>query len=136
MDARRHQEIHDIQRRRWFHSSRVKLPLVYMSASWFLVSTYLIWSLGSKLIVPLLLIFDYCFMVFKDVQLRLALRRMCVCGNVVHMRRLLNITVSLLLVFGFLISRAVSCLTSVARCWVSWWLGAVRRTQLFYHQIP
>ena len=36
--------------KRWFHSSRVKFPLVSMSASWFLVSMYLIWILGSKLI--------------------------------------------------------------------------------------
>ena len=36
--------------RRWFHSSRVKFPLVKMSACWFLVSMYLIWFLGSKLI--------------------------------------------------------------------------------------
>ena len=35
---------------KWFHSSRVKFPLVKMSASWFLVSMYLIWILGSKLI--------------------------------------------------------------------------------------
>ena len=34
----------------WFHSSRVKFPLVKMSASWFLVSMYLIWILGSRLI--------------------------------------------------------------------------------------
>ena len=37
--------------KRWFHSSRVKFPLVSMSASWFLVSMYLIWILGSKLIL-------------------------------------------------------------------------------------
>ena len=36
---------------RWFHSSRVKLPLVKISASWFLVSMYLIWILGTKLIL-------------------------------------------------------------------------------------
>ena len=36
--------------KRWFHSSRVKFPLVSMSASWFLVSMYLIWVFGSKLI--------------------------------------------------------------------------------------
>ena len=35
---------------KWFHSSRVKFPLVSMSASWFLVSMYLIWIFGSKLI--------------------------------------------------------------------------------------
>ena len=31
--------------RKWFHSSRVKLPLVNMSANWIFVSTYLIWFL-------------------------------------------------------------------------------------------
>ena len=35
---------------KWFHSSRVKFPLVRMSASWFLVSMYLIWILESRLI--------------------------------------------------------------------------------------
>ena len=37
--------------RRWFHSSRVKLPFVSVSASWFLESTYLIWIFGIKLIL-------------------------------------------------------------------------------------
>ena len=37
--------------RRLFHSSRVKLPLVKMSASWCLVSMYLIWILQSRVIV-------------------------------------------------------------------------------------
>ena len=37
--------------KRWFHSSRVKFHLISMSASWFLVSVYLIWILGSKLIL-------------------------------------------------------------------------------------
>ena len=43
----------DVQQRerRWFHSSRVKFPLVRKSESWFWVSTYLIWILGSKLIL-------------------------------------------------------------------------------------
>ena len=31
--------------KRWFHLSRVKFPMVSMSASWFLVSMYLIWIL-------------------------------------------------------------------------------------------
>ena len=35
--------------KRCFHSSRVKFPLVSMSANWFLVSMYLIWIFGSKL---------------------------------------------------------------------------------------
>ena len=37
--------------RSWFPSSRVKLPFVEMSASWFLVSTYFIWILGSMFIL-------------------------------------------------------------------------------------
>ena len=39
------------RRRRLHQSSREKLSLVSKSASWFLVSTYLIWILGSKLIL-------------------------------------------------------------------------------------
>ena len=38
-------------RRRWSHSSRVTLPFVEMSASWFFDSTYLIWTFGSRLIL-------------------------------------------------------------------------------------
>ena len=37
--------------KRWFHSSREKFPFLSMSASWFWVSMYLIWILGSKLIL-------------------------------------------------------------------------------------
>ena len=37
------------KRRRWFHSSRVKLTSVNMSTNRFLVSTYLTWMVGSKL---------------------------------------------------------------------------------------
>ena len=37
--------------RRWFHSFFEKLPSLRMSASWFLVSMYLFWILGSKLIL-------------------------------------------------------------------------------------
>ena len=33
---------------KWFHSSRVKFPLVKISASWFLVSMYLIWISESR----------------------------------------------------------------------------------------
>ena len=39
------------KRRKWFQSSREKLSSVCMSASWFLVSTYLILIIGSKLIL-------------------------------------------------------------------------------------
>ena len=34
--------------KKWFHSSRMKFPLVQMSASWFLESTYLFESCGRK----------------------------------------------------------------------------------------
>ena len=52
MAAREHRELIMLNKgRRWFHSSRVKLPLFDMSASWFLVSTYLIWIFGSTLIL-------------------------------------------------------------------------------------
>ena len=37
------------KRRRWFHSSRVKLPFFNKSATGLLVSTYLTWILGFKL---------------------------------------------------------------------------------------
>ena len=36
--------------------------------------------------------FDHSFVVFKIVQLRLTLRRVCVCGKVVHMRQFINIS--------------------------------------------
>ena len=64
--------------------------------------------------------FDHCFIVFKNVQLGLALRRICVCGDVVHVRQSINISVSLLFEFGFVIPRTVSC------CWVGWFSGTVR----------
>ena len=55
MAAGKHQEIHDVEHkpRRWFHSSRVKLPSVRMSASWILVSTYSICIMVSKYQTPL-----------------------------------------------------------------------------------
>ena len=86
------------KRSRWFHSSREKLPMFRISANWFWVSTYLIWILGSNLILwnnqssATLWVPDTClivelrllinnplddsFGVFKSVQLRRTLRRM------------------------------------------------------------
>ena len=101
------------KRRRWSHSSRVKLPLVNISASWFLVNMFDLdlgvqidsvkwpikrnsvdsWHVSHRWTSALNDHFDHCFIVFKDVQLRLALRRLCVCGNVIHMRQLINISV-------------------------------------------
>ena len=120
------------KRRRWSHSSRVKLPLVDMSASWFLVSTYLIWILESKFIrssnqsCATLWVLDTClivgllpFMIILItaslsfyVQLRLTLRRMCVGEYVIHMRQLTNILVSLLSGVGICASDCSACLTS------------------------
>ena len=116
--------------RRWFHSSPEKLPLVRMSASWFLVSTYLIWILGSKLILSKnqsratmwvldtclfvgLRPFDYhlnhCLVVFKNVQLIFTLRRMRVGGHVVHIKHLINLLLSFVnWVLGFRIKNCPS----------------------------
>ena len=100
------------KQRRWFHSSLEKLPLLIMSESWFSVTTFLIWILDSILILwnnklratlwvldtflivglrSLLSIFDHGFVVFTDVQLKLILRRMCVCGHTIHITQLMNL---------------------------------------------
>ena len=85
------------KRKRWFHSSRVKFPLVSMSESWFLVSMYLIWILGSKLIrsnnqsratlwvletclivglLPFQNHLDHCFVVFEQIQQSFLMRKL------------------------------------------------------------
>ena len=87
---------------KWFHSSRVKFPLVRMSASWFLVSMYLIWIFGSRLVrsnnqssatlwvletclivglFPFNDHLDHCFVVFKHIQQSFLMRRLDVWGN-------------------------------------------------------
>ena len=38
--------------------------------------------------------FDHGFIVFKNVQLRLILRRLCVCGYIIHITQLLNLLFS------------------------------------------
>ena len=116
-------------------SSRVKLPLVRMSASWFLVSTHLIWIFGVQVNSVKQPIkrnavgsshvshrwtstfdaqFDERFTTFAHVQQRLALRKMCVCGDMVHMWQLTNTSVSLLFGFGCVFSRKNTCLASVS----------------------
>ena len=88
--------------KKWFHSSRVKFPLLSMSASWFVVSMYLIWISGSKLIrsnnqsrttlwvletclvvglLPFNNHLDHCFVVFKDAQQSFLMRKIHVWGN-------------------------------------------------------
>ena len=54
MASEQHWELNRLKLKRhrtWCRSSRVKCPFVKMSASWFLKSTYLIWMLGSGLIL-------------------------------------------------------------------------------------
>ena len=108
------------KRRRWFHSSRIKLPLVHKSTSFFFVSTYLICIVGSKLILSnnqsnATLSFsghvshhwtssfdddvDHCFVVLKNVMHGFEVRRFCACDNVFHMRQLIILSVSLSLCF-------------------------------------
>ena len=125
------------KRRGWSHSSRVKflwlpwLRVVFWRhnirfGSWVKLflsidqSSATLWLLDTCLIVglrPLMIIF--CFIVFKNVQQSLTLRRLCVCCDVVHMRQFLKISVSLLFGVGFAISRTVSS------CGIGWWFGAV-----------
>ena len=86
--------------RKCVQSSRVKLPFVDVSVSWCLVSMYLIWILGSKLILSnnqwraTLWVLETCLIVgllpfmiiliivvFKDIQQSFLTRSMHVCGN-------------------------------------------------------
>ena len=75
--------------KRWFHSSRVKLPLVSMSASWFLVSMYLTritaegQLCGSWKHVSYNNL-EYCFVVFKHIQQSFLMRELDVWGNTVN----------------------------------------------------
>ena len=92
------------KRSRSFHSSRVKLSVVSMSASLIFgvnIFDLDLWFQTDSVKQPIKRnsVFsghvshcwtssfhghpDYTFVVFKDVQLRLALRGMCVCGDVV-----------------------------------------------------
>ena len=87
------------KRRKWFHSSQVKFPLIDKSASWFLVSTNLIWIFGYKLILSnnqsratlcirdmcliiglrsLMIIQIHCLIVLKNVQHGFEVRRFAV----------------------------------------------------------
>ena len=101
--------------KRWFHSSRVKFPLVSMSASWFLVSMYLIWILGSKLILSSNQLksnsvgsgnmshcrasslddhLDDSFIVFKDLQQSFLTRRIDVWRNKTNIVQIINLSIN------------------------------------------
>ena len=128
------------KRRRWFQSSRVKFPLVNMSASWVFGVNIFDLDLGvqvdsvkhpsSRNSVGCRLVshhrtsalnghVDHSFVIFKNVQLRLTLRRVCVCGNMVHMRQLINVSVSLLFGFGCAISFGIT--QTVTCCGLGFW---------------
>ena len=97
--------------RSWFRSFLEKLPLVRMSASCFLVSTYLIWIFGIQVdpikqpiksdsvssrhmsqrgTSSLKYHLDHDFAVFKKVQLRFPLRRTCLGGYVMYFAQLIK----------------------------------------------
>ena len=127
------------RRRRLHHSSRVILPLVNMTASWFLVSTYLIWILGSKLILsnkqsnatlwapdtclnkrlrPLMIILITSSLSSRMCSLPFTSRRSCVCGHVIQTWHLWH-------------AHAVSCCflnpLLFPRRFLGWWFLVVRR---------
>ena len=103
------------KRRRWFHSSREKLPLVSRSASWMLVSTYWIWIFGSKLILsrnlssatlwvldtclivglrPLIIILITASLSSKIYDWNSPCEEECVCVYVIHIWQLLKLSLS------------------------------------------
>ena len=109
-----------------FHSSRVKFPFVSMSASWFLVSMYLICgvqidsieqpiksnSVGSGYMShcrasSLYDHLDHCFVVFKHIQQSFLTRRIHLWGNEINIVQIIDHSLRL---FSFL-----NCL----RCWTN-----------------
>ena len=125
MAARKHREIHDVEQTKKMNpliTCKVSLGQ-YVCELLFFVSMYLIWILGSTLILSsnqssaTLWVLDTCLIVgllpfMIILQLRLTLRRVWVCGDVVHMRQLINILVSLLFGVGICASDFSACSTS------------------------
>ena len=130
MAAGKHRKNHDVEQ-----TKKMTPPLVNMSASWFLVSTYLIWILGSKLILsnnlsnatlwvrdtclivrllPFMIMLDHSLIVFRNVQLNFELRRFCACDNVIHIRKFIifSVTVSCRLGVGVGALDLTACSTS------------------------
>ena len=142
--------------KRWFHSSRVKIFLVGMSASWFLVSTCLIWIFGSKLILSknqskaTLWVLDTCLMFGLPLMIILITASLSSklynwsipwenCALVVTWSTHDNWSTSQVkLLFGFrCVLQTVTCLASVPRCCgIGWWFGFVCWWQYFNHHIP
>ena len=142
------------KRRRWFHSSRVKFPSVSMSASCFLVSTFLIWIFGSRLILSnnqswaTLWVLDTCLIVgllpsminlitaslsSKNVEHRTELSRLCVRWNMINITQFKIVVMSwnLGLVLGLLVWCCVTRrVSSYLICGFSDWLGEEWNTSI------
>ena len=103
--------VHVEQMKRLFHSSRVKCLFVNMSTSWCLVSTFLIWIFGFKLVrlrneiksisvgsgnmshcraSSLADHLDHCFVVFKHIQQSFLTRRIDVGGTKINIVFIIN----------------------------------------------
>ena len=113
---------------KWFHSSRVKFPLVSMSASRSLVSMYLIWIFGVQInsieqpiksnsvgsgnmshcrASSLQNHLDYCFVVFEHIQQSFLARRIDVWGKKINIVQIIDHSLRL---FSFL--NCVKCRTN------------------------
>ena len=114
-----------------------EIPLVKMSASWFLVSMYLIWILESRLIrsnnqsratlwvletclivglLPLMIILITASLSSKIKKHGFEVRRFCACDSVVHMRQFICLSVTVFPRFGTGVG--VLALSLISR-WVS-----------------
>ena len=112
--------------KRLFPLITCEMSFVSMSASWFLVSMYLIWILGSKLILSnnqsratlrfletCLIVgasslydhLDHCFVVLKHIQQSFLIRRLDVSGNKINIIQIIDHSLRLLM-----------CVNRV-RCW-------------------
>ena len=93
-----------------------------MSASWFLVSTYLILDLWVQIDSVKQPIkrdsvgtdhLDYCFVVFKSVKQGAEVSKFCVCHNVIDIDQFKIISVGVFLRSGWCVFWIVRCRTSL-----------------------
>ena len=141
MAAREHRKTHYVeQMEKMIPLVTRKTPLVRMSASWFLVSAYLIWILGTKLILSnnqsraTLWVLETCLMVgllpfmiilitaslsTKKYNWRFIVRRMCWWVRNPHLTIAQTLAFSFQLMFWF---------------WFCWWNGLLSRTSCFVLQ--
>ena len=144
--------------KRWFNSSRVKFPFVSLSASWFLVSMYLIWILGSKLILSnnqsratnsvgsgnmshgrassLNDHFDHCFIVFKDIQQNFLTRRIRTFGeNTINIVQIINLSMKLYFALEVCAGwHELSSCTGLSVLWLFWYVFSWRTATIGSHK--